>query len=245
MAERDVNNNTSHHGHNKQKKTCKAVMVFTPFLLLIMCVGIVVLFGMKDFRKLTGYADMLFRQNSGRDYSYKDNEYRVSDAEHIKGKTQNTNTEEEHEIHFPYVGDVYAHLTIKNDEANIKNVPVIWGLSDSMLERGVCEANYGCYIGDTGRVVLAGHNHTYFYGLPKVKVGDICVLTTSYGKFTYKVKYTKILDENDTSLLFYNPADENVTDDLVMYTCWNNGMLGMSTDRLYYVCSVVSKEWNN
>ncbi len=107
------------------------------------------------------------------------------------------------------------------------------------------QSNYSAYIGATGRVVLAAHNHTYFRYLPNILVGDQVILKTDYGKFTYEVTETKVLPDTDTSLLYYDVTADPPVDDLILYTCWNNGYMGLSDQRLYVICKVVSKEYKN
>ena len=70
------------------------------------------------------------------------------------------------------------------------------------------------------------------------------ILKTDYGKFTYEVTETKILPDTDTSLLYYDvTADPPVLTSTC--TCWNNGYMGLSDQRLYVICKVVSKEYKN
>ena len=132
-----------------------------------------------------------------------------------------------------------------NDKAGIDKEPVYWGDSDDLLAKGVVQSNYSAYIGATGRVVLAAHNHTYFRYLPNILVGDQVILKTDYGKFTYEVTETKELPDTDTSLLYYDVTADPPVDDLILYTCWNNGYMGLSDQRLYVICKVVSKEYKN
>ena len=70
-------------------------------------------------------------------------------------------------------------------------------------------------------------------------------VTTNYGKFTYEVTETKVLPDTDTSLLYYDVTADPPVDDLILYTCWNNGYMGLSDQRLYVICKVVSKEYKN
>lgn len=179
-----------------------------------------------------------------------DNKYRNADALPMKGLTKVTVPDsdkktEQHEIIYPYYGDKYAELTVKNDKAGIDKEPVYWGDSDDLLAKGVVQSNYSAYIGATGGVVLAAHNHTYFRYLPNILVGDQVILKTDYGKFTYEVTETKVLPDTDTSLLYYDVTADPPVDDLILYTCWNNGYMGLSDQRLYVICKVVSKEYKN
>ena len=240
------NNSFSQTKHKRFKETCKAVVFFTPLLVVIICCGIIVLLGYRMFVSAKSYAQFIFNDNVRILNAAEDNQYRNADALPMTGKTkvETDSGEKEHEIIYPYYGDAYAKITISNKDVNVKDCPVYWGDSDELLEKGVVQSNYSAYIGATGRVVLAAHNHTYFRYLPNIAVGDKVTLTTDYGTFTYKVKETKILYDDDTSLLYYDPTAEKVTDDLVLYTCWNNGYMGLSDQRFYVICEVVSKKFN-
>lgn len=231
---------------HKNKETCKAVVFFTPLLIVILCFGIVILFGLRFFITAQSYTNLLFNEKSEAENMAEDNQYKRSDAIPMVGKTKSEKDDtKEHKIIYPYYGDLYAHLTISNDSVKVKNSPIYWGDSDDLLDKGIVQSNYSAYIGTTGRVVLAAHNHTYFRYLPNIKVGDKVTLKTDYGTFTYKVKQTKVLKDTDTSLLYYDPTAENVTDDLILYTCWNNGYMGLSNERLYVICSVVKKQYKD
>lgn len=254
MAGNDEKISSSDNKHIKNRETCKAVMVFTPLLVLIICCCIVTLLGFRKFEYISSYASLIFNKTTTIENVCEENEYRSADAPIMKGQVD-TSTDysssadapvtETHEIIFPYYGDCYAHMTIDNKDVGIEDYPVYWGDSDTLLDQGLVQSNYSAYIGVPGRVVIAGHNHTYFRTLPKVKIGDVVTLTTDYGVFTYKVSDTQILGDTDTSLLYYDPLAEKVTDDLIMYTCWNNGYMGLSDERLYIICEVVSKQYNN
>ena len=76
-------------------------------------------------------------------------------------------------------------------------------------------------------------------------MGDQVILKTDYGKFTYEVTETKVLPDTDASLLYYDVTADPPVDDLILYTCWNNGYMGLSDQRLYVICKVVSKEYKN
>lgn len=253
MVGNDEKINSSDNKHIEHNETCKAVMVFTPLLVLIICCCIVTLFGFRKFEYISTYANLIFNKSTTIENVCEDNEYRSADAPVMKGQVD-TSTDyssgadsptESHEIIYPYYGDCYAHITIDNEDVGVEDSPVYWGDSDTLLDKGLVQSNYSAYIGTTGRVVIAGHNHTYFRGLPNIKIDDVVTITTEYGTFTYKVKETQILADDDTSLLYYDPTAEVVTDDLIMYTCWNNGYMGLSDERLYIICEVVSKEFKN
>lgn len=237
---------------NKQKKakrTSVAVMVLTPLLVLTLCLSLLTLVSYKKFIEVQSYAAFAFNENAHLKNPSADNKYRNADALPMKEMTEvvvpETKKVEKHEIIYPYYGDNYAKITIDNDNIGVKDQPVYWGDSDDLLAKGIAQSNYSAYIGATGRVVLAAHNHTYFRYLPNILVGDKVTLTTDYGKFVYEVTETKILPDTDTSLLFYDVTADPPVDDLILYTCWNNGYMGMSDKRIYVICKVVSKEYKN
>ncbi|MGN0593803.1 MAG: class D sortase [Hominimerdicola sp.] len=254
MSVKRVKKTASDIQHKDSKETCKALLAFTPLLVLIIVCCIMVLVGYKKFLYIKGYADMAFSNKNVGEMSA-DNPYKRADAVPMTGEIEvpvvkeseeDTKPETEtHEIVFPYYGDAYATLTIDNENVGVKDTPVFWGDSDDLLEKGVVQSNYSSYIGIPGRVVLAAHNHTFFAYFKNIQVGDRATLTTEYGKFVYEVKKIEIRQDTDTELLYYDPTAEEVTDDLIMYTCWNNGYMGTSDKRLYAICELVSREYTN
>jgi sortase A len=63
----------------------------------------------------------------------------------------------------------------------------------------------------SGRAVaIAGHRTTYgapFLNVDRIRKRDAIVLTTSYGRFTYRVTRTQIIKPNDWSILEYGAAE--------------------------------------
>lgn len=137
---------------------------------------------------------------------------------------------------YPYYGDRYA--TLNCEAAGMKDIPVYSGQNNDILEWGAGWYNGSSYIGRPGNVVIAGHNHTYFYYLPNCQVGDIVTLETDYCKITYTVRERVVFHETDYTYVF--PTED---DRLTLYTCWNNGYLGMSEYRLAIICDPIKTEW--
>jgi sortase A len=137
-------------------------------------------------------------------------------------------------IVYPSFGTEYA--TLKIDSIGLE-APVFWGSSDDLLQQGVCQYVGSVFIGEQGNVVLDAHCNTYFLELENVKEGDIVVLTTSYGEFTYEVTEQVLFKETDSS--YVSPTDD---DRLTMYTCYGN-LLGPTEDRLGVICKLVEKKF--
>ena len=72
------------------------------------------------------------------------------------------------------------------------------------------------------------------------EIGDVVTLETSYVKQTYLVTQREVFHETD--LTYIRPTDD---DRLTMYTCWNNGRLGMSKYRLAIICELTKREWKD
>ena len=86
-------------------------------------------------------------------------------------------------------------------------------------------------------MLLDAHCNTFFLNLGDVKAGDIIVLTTSYGEFTYKMKESTIFKETNNELIAPT-ADDRLT----LYTCYGN-LLGYTEDRLAVICELVEKKF--
>ena len=57
---------------------------------------------------------------------------------------------------------------------------------------------------------------------------------------TYIIKDKVTYHKKDLS--YINPSKEDM---LVAYTCWNNGMLGLSDYRIAIICDLVKREWKD
>lgn len=88
------------------------------------------------------------------------------------------------------------------------------GLSNSVLASGPGHYPTSAMPGKPGLVAVAAHN-TFWIPFGQLGPGDSIVLETRYGKFTYKVTGTKIVNADDVSVLVpsSNPG-------LVLTTCW-------------------------
>ena len=79
--------------------------------------------------------------------------------------------------------------------------------------------------------------HSTVKFVDNVKEGDIIVLTTSYGEFTYKAAETELF--KDTNNSFIAPTAD---DRLTLYTCYGN-LLGPTEDRFAVICELVEKKF--
>lgn len=204
-------------------------------LTIICCAGVLAL--SKPYSKIKPYAGMVFQAGTEEAGNVRTlNKYRDDDAPLQKKEIDDDTTGETHTMIYPYYGDRYA--TINCEAAGMNDIPVYSGTTNDVLELGAGWYNGSVYIGHVGNVVIAGHNHTYFYNLPKCKEGDIVTLETDYCKLTYVV--SEIVKFHEDDLTYIRPTED---DRLTMYTCWNNGMLGLSEYRIAVICELTEREW--
>ena len=159
----------------------------------------------------------------------------ITENENISTETPAAGTTaDEGEIIRPSFGEQYAVLEC---EAAAIEVPVYWGSSAELLERGACQSTSSKVIGDTGNVVIDAHVNTFFANLSKIKVGDTVTLYTEYGVFTYKAR--ELVTFENTNKKYVLPSEE---DRLTLYTCQAQ-VLGTSSTRIGVLCELESKQF--
>ena len=227
-----------HHKHSSSNKVLRAVtFVLTPFLILAISLSLCVIVLTKPYNKAKPYLDMVFNKGTVVDETKRTvNPYRDDDASLMKKKIKDETTGEEHDIVYPYYGDYYGTLNCK--AAGMKDLPIYSGDGDDILQKGIGWFNGSVFIGHVGNVVLAAHNHTYFLNLPKCKIGDEVIIETDSVKQTYIIDEIEVFHKSD--LTYVRPTED---DRLTMYTCWNEGRLGMSDYRLAVIGKLTKREW--
>lgn len=124
----------------------------------------------------------------------------------------------------PAYGDKYGNVIIDSIDLNL---PLYYGDNEEILSYGIGHYAGSYFPGEGGSIILAGHNDPgYFERLSEVKQGDKITLDVSYGKFSYKVQSTKIVNENDLDSF---PISED-RELLILYTCYPKG-IGHKTER--------------
>jgi sortase A len=77
-----------------------------------------------------------------------------------------------------------------------------------------------------GNVALVGHRDTFFRRLGELKVGDVIRLTVPGDEYTYRVRFTGIVNPNETWVL--QPATGNT---LTLVTCYPFHFIGAAPKR--------------
>lgn len=221
--------------NTKQRKGAHPlVYLLTGIFLLILCTAVMAVALIKPFEKMQTYLNLAFMDNM-----------KITPASGLNGLVikendidTNAKPQEElsdtGEVIRPVFGEQYAILEC---DAISLSVPVYWGSSVELLERGACQASSSKVLGDTGNVVIDAHVNTFFADLHKIAPGDTIVLYTQYGIFTYEAK--KQVKFENTDKTYVLPTEE---DHLTLYTC-EAQVLGTSTTRIGVVCDLVSKQF--
>lgn len=107
--------------------------------------------------------------------------------------------------------------------------PIYQGTSDAELAKGVGHYAKSVLPGQNDNSVLSGHRTTVFNRLGKLKRGQLILVKTSAGTFTYKVRGSRVVLKTDRTVIV--PTNHAV---LTLTTCYPFNNLG-ATSHAYVV----------
>jgi sortase A len=149
------------------------------------------------------------------------------------------NLERKNEVMYPVrpkAGENIGELIIPKLGASL---PIFHGTDEEELEKGVGHYSKSVLPGENDNSVLSGHRDTVFRKLGEVGKGDLLVVETEAGTFTYKVKNVRIVDKNDRTVIVPKPRAT-----LTVSTCYPFDFIGSSPERYILVANLVSKQLN-
>ncbi|MBP0975664.1 MAG: class D sortase [Oscillospiraceae bacterium] len=218
----------------EKKRGGKAILILTPFLLLLLTGGILILcYSLAPTHRLQKYLNIAFMDNLKTTAQ--------TDGLHIIENDISTNdtpseTFDAGEIIYPTFGEQYAMLQIESADIYVS---VYYGVNAELLERGACQSTQSAIIGENpGNTVIDAHVTTFFSDLSKVKTGDTVKLYTKYGRFVYKVTEQIEFSKEDKRYLTVPKEGEYLT----LYTC-KPQVLGSPDQRVGVRCEPVDKEF--
>lgn len=112
-------------------------------------------------------------------------------------------------------------------------VPVLEGIDDLTLNRGVGHLANTAYPGDNGNIAIAGHRDGFFRGLKDIALGDTLEMVTSERTETYVVDRIAIVDPTDVSVL-----QPRAHASLTLITCYPFYFVGSAPRRYIVQASV-------
>lgn len=136
----------------------------------------------------------------------------------------------------PKIGSQIGDLVIPSINLTY---PFLHGDDDEELSNGVGHDPGTALPGENNNVVITGHRDTVFRNLGKVKAGDLIILKTYYGDFTYKAVNMRVVKETDPSVIV--KSDKEM---LTIYTCYPFEYIGNPTERYVVTCEFVEVSGN-
>ena len=124
---------------------------------------------------------------------------------------------------YPAEGDNIGSLTIPVLQVKLA---IYQGTDAQELKKGVGHFNQSVLPGEKDNCVISGHRETAFRKLGKLKIGDLLIVQTTAGIFTYKVKGMRIVHADDKTVIV--PTDHAV---LTLTTCYPFNTPGYYPDR--------------
>lgn len=204
--------------------------IATPFLLLIVCIGLLIVAMIKPADKLKVLVNVAFMDSLKSDPTNDDTGLVIRENE-IKSEHEGETYETGKVIRAKF-GERYATITLHDLE-----IPVYWGSTSELLERGACHSSSSKIIGENGNSVISAHVDTYFADLDKLKEGDVVTVKTNYGIFTYKVRETISFSSSEKK--YVTPKNDNR---LTLYTC-KRDLLGASDERIGVICDLTESQF--
>ncbi|PEZ76304.1 class D sortase [Bacillus sp. AFS017274] len=134
----------------------------------------------------------------------------------------------------PKTGEEIGQLYIPKLKAKL---PIFHGTNEDELEKGVGHFAGSVLPGENDNSVLSGHRDTVFRKLGQVGEGDLLIVRTSAGEFTYKVNKVRIVDEDDRTVIVPKPRAT-----LTVSTCYPFDYIGAAPERYILVAYLSSKK---
>jgi len=135
---------------------------------------------------------------------------------------------------YPEEGDNIGSLTIP---ALNRKLPIIQGTGVNELKEGVGHFTQSVLPGEEDNCVFSGHRDTVFRQIGNLKIGDKLIVQTSAGIFTYEVNGTRIVHEDDKTVIV--PTDNAI---LTMTTCYPFDFIGNAPDRYIVSANLIKSE---
>lgn len=134
----------------------------------------------------------------------------------------------------PEKGENIGELIIPKLEAKL---PIYHGTDEDELEKGVGHFAGSVLPGEKDNSILSGHRDTVFRKLGEVGVGDLLIVQTTAGEFTYKVKKVRIVDKDDPTVIVPKPKPT-----LTVSTCYPFHFIGASPERYILVADLIASK---
>ncbi|HSQ21574.1 MAG TPA: class D sortase, partial [Coriobacteriia bacterium] len=134
----------------------------------------------------------------------------------------------------PTTGEILGTLTIP---ALRQSFPVIEGTGTEELKRGVGHLIQTAMPGEPDNCVISGHRDTVFSRLGELEKGDVFVIETATGTYTYEISRVRIVHKDDRTVVV--PTDHAV---LTVSTCYPFQYVGSAPDRYVLIADLITRQ---
>ncbi|WP_025950817.1 class D sortase [Geobacillus thermocatenulatus] len=132
----------------------------------------------------------------------------------------------------PKIGEQIGELIIPKLNMSLA---IYHGTDEDELEKGVGHYAGSVLPGEADNCVLSGHRDTVFRRLGEVGQGDLLIVRTSAGTFTYKVRKVRIVDADDRTVIVPKPKAT-----LTLSTCYPFRYVGPAPQRYVLVANLIN-----
>jgi sortase A len=155
----------------------------------------------------------------------------------VEESKPDTSEAEENEILYPIRPKKGEHIGTLIIPALEKEMPIYHGTDEDELKKGVGHFAQSVLPGENNNSVLSGHRDTIFRNFGELKAGDHFIVQTSAGKFTYEIRDTQIVEQDDKTIIV--PTDHAV---LTVTTCYPFDYIGSAPDRYILSADLIERE---
>jgi sortase A len=134
----------------------------------------------------------------------------------------------------PKIGENIGQLVIPKLHAVL---PIYHGTNEEELEKGVGHYAGSVLPGEQDNCVLSGHRDTVFRRLGEVGKGDLLIVKTAAGEFTYKVRKVRIVDADNRTVIVPKPKAT-----LTVSTCYPFNFIGSAPQRYVLVADLIENK---
>ena len=131
------------------------------------------------------------------------------------------------------LGEIIGIITIPKLS---EEYPIVQGTDNKSLKRGVGHYVDSVMPGAKDNSVLSGHRDSVFSKLGQLQAGDLVIVQTSDGKFTYVVRTTRIVMADDRTVIVPTP-----TAVLTLTTCYPFHYIGSAPKRFIVSADLVTQ----
>ncbi|MBU3181233.1 class D sortase [Clostridium psychrophilum] len=135
---------------------------------------------------------------------------------------------------YPVDGDNIGSLSIPVLK---QKLPIVQGTGMNELKKGIGHFSQSVLPGEKDNCVLSAHRDTVFSKIGNLKIGDHLIVQTSAGIFTYEVNGTRIVHEDDKTVIV--PTANAV---LTLTTCYPFKFIGDAPDRYIVSAALIESK---